>query len=315
VRYLRGVRPSTEPFASYPKPGQLEQRWRDLVYRLGGRETVVGSSVQGRPLWRFDIGPEQSDRPPVLLTALIHGVEVIGSLALYEVMSRLRDTGAELRERTRFVVMPVLNPDALAANMAKLARGRPAARRKNANGVDLNRNFPTVGSGQPWHPFAGSNLRLSPHYRGPHPLSEPESRAVYQVATEVRPSLSLGFHSFGNMLLYPWGHTRALNPRIGPYRRLAQAFSQAVRQIPYRCGQAIDFYPTAGDLDDWLDDQLGTLALTIEVGKLSKQLFHPLRLLNAFWWMNPMQIEPTVRNVSPGVLDLIRAAVLSPVPA
>jgi hypothetical protein len=67
-----------------------------------------------------------------------------------------------------------------------------------------------------------------------------------------------------------------------------------------------------GDLDDWLDDRFGTLALTVEVGKLSKQLFHPLRLLNAFWWMNPMKIEPTVRNVSPGILDLMRAALVVP---
>jgi hypothetical protein len=36
------------------------------------------------------------------------------------------------------------------------------------------------------------------------------------------------------------------------------------------------------------------------------------QVLNAFWWINPMQIEPTVRNVSPGILDLMRAAVLSP---
>jgi carboxypeptidase T len=305
---------SAAPLGSYPKPGELELRWRDLADKLGGRESVAGYSVEGRPIWRFDIGPQRADRPPILLTALIHGVEVIGSLALLEVMSRLRDTGAELRERSQFVVMPVLNPDALASNMARLARGRAAARRKNARGVDLNRNFPVIGSERPWHPFAGSNLRLSPHYCGPHPLSEPESRAVYQVASELRPGLSLGFHSFGNMLLYPWGHSHTPNPRVGPYRRLAAAFSQAVQRIPYRCGQAIDFFPTVGDLDDWLDDTFGTLALTVEVGKLSKQLFHPLRMLNAFWWMNPMQIEPTVHNVTPGILDLMRASML-PSPA
>ncbi len=314
MRYLESVVHSTPPFGAYPKPGELELRWRELAAQLGGRESIAGTSVEGRPLWRFDIGPQRSERPPILLTALIHGVEVIGSLALFEVMSRLRDTGAELRERARFVVMPVLNPDALAANMDRLARGRPAARRKNANGVDLNRNFPTIGSERPWHPFAGSSLRLSPHYRGARPLSEPESRAVHQVATELRPGLALGFHSFGNMLLYPWGHSRTPNPRIGPYQRLAAAFSQAVQRIPYRCGQAIDFFPTVGDLDDWLDATFGTLALTVEVGKLSKQLFHPLRMLNTFWWMNPMKIEPTVRNVTPGILDLMRAAMI-PTPA
>jgi predicted deacylase len=204
------------PFAAYPRVGELELRWRELAARLGARESIAGLSVEGRPIWRFDIGPARSDRPPVLLTALIHGVEVIGSLALLEVVTRLLDTAAELRERSRFVVMPVLNPDALAANLDRLSRGRPAARRKNANGVDLNRNFPTVGTERPRHPFAGSTLRFSPHYRGPHPLSEPESRAVHDVASELRPSLSLGFHSFGNMLLYPGAIAAAPTPAPPP---------------------------------------------------------------------------------------------------
>jgi carboxypeptidase T len=284
----------------------FESRWRDLAARVGARESQAGTSVQGRPLWRFDFGSRDPGAPAVLLTALIHGVEVIGSVTLMDVASRLIAEGG-LPDGARFTVMPIVNPDAFATNMDRLARGHSAHQRKNANGVDLNRNFPIVGNAKPWHPFSGSSYKMMPHYRGPHPLSEPESRAVHDVAVEIRPRLAVGFHSFGNMLLYPWAHCRQENPRLPLYRKLAVGFSRAVGKTPYRCRQAVDLYPTLGDLDDWLDVQFSTLALTVEVGGLDRRLFHPRRLLNPFWWMNPTRILSTVANVSPGVVGLLRA--------
>jgi carboxypeptidase T len=284
----------------------FESRWRDLAARAGARETQVGSSVQGRPLWRFDLGSRDPQAPSVLLTALIHGVEVIGSVTLMDVVSRLIAEGGP-PEGARYVVMPMVNPDAFANNMDRLSRGYSAHQRKNANGVDLNRNFPIVSSVKPWHPFSGSTYRRMPHYRGPRPLSEPESRAVYDVAMQIRPRLALGFHSFGNMLLYPWAHCRQANPRLPLYRQLANGFSRALGNVPYRCRQAVDWYPTSGDLDDWLDVEFKTLALTVEVGGLDRRLLDPRRLFNLFWWMNPTRILSTVANVSPGVLGLLRA--------
>lgn len=295
----------------YPRAQDLERSWRELAAAAGGRERVVGHSVEGRPLWRFDLGCRDAGAPTVLLTALIHGVEVIGSLALLDALRTLHGDGGLLRERAHLVVLPIMNPDALAANMDRLERGRTAGQRKNARGVDLNRNFPAVGDPRTrsFHPFSGSRLSFSPHFRGPHPLSEPESRALHDVAAEIRPQAALGFHSFGNMLLYPWGHTRAANPRAPAYQRLTTAFSSLLRAIPYRCGQAIDFYPTVGDLDDWLDATFGTLALTVEVGNLDRRLYHPRRLFNAFCWMNPTQIEATVRNVTPATLHMLTTAI------
>ena len=291
----------------YPQAQLLETQWRSLAAQAGTQSLVVGQSVQGRPLWRFDFGRREPEAPTIFLSALIHGVEVIGSLALLDVVRALVANSGGILEQNRLVVMPIVNPDAFAHNMDRLDRGHAAARRKNARGVDLNRNFPQLGAAgaRPWHPFSGSRFRFSPHYLGPHPLSEPESRAVADVATAIKPAVALGFHSFGNMLLYPWGHTRAPNPRRARYEGLVQAFGHALLQTPYRAGQAINFYPTVGDLDDWLDDRFGTLALTVEVGALDRRLLHPRRLLNAFCWMNPADVEATVRNVTPGVLNLL----------
>ena len=287
----------------------FEQRWRELIAQLGGREMVAGRSVEGRPIWRFDLGVRvaAAGAPTVLLTALIHGAEVIGSLALLDAVARLGISGGAVLERARVVVMPIVNPDALAANMERLQSGRIACQRCNANGVDLNRNFPPVEPGaRVLHPMAGSGWRRSPYYRGPHPLSEPESRAVAEVATAVRPELAMGFHSFGNLLLYPWAFSRRPNPRLPRYARLAEVFLRKLPNAVYRCRQAIDWYPIVGDLDDWLDVSFATSAFTVEVSDLDRRLLHP-RALNPFWWMNPIDIDRAVDNVGPAVVGLMAA--------
>jgi carboxypeptidase T len=292
----------------YPTHPELEQRWREAVSRLGGRESVAGTSAEGRALWRFDLGTTDPNAPAILLTALIHGVELIGSIALLDAVASLGRAGSLVLGGARLVVMPIVNPDALATNMDRLARGRRAFQRRNARGVDLNRNFPVIGRGRSWHPLSGSRFRWSPYHRGPHPLSEPESQAVARVAEEIRPSLAMGFHSFGNLLLFPWAHSRTPNPRFPAYQRLAHAFTDAARSIPYRFRQAIDFYPTFGDLDDWLDSTYGTMALTVEVSGLERSLLHPRRIFNPFCWMNPRAIGATISNATPGIVGLMAAA-------
>jgi murein peptide amidase A len=69
-------------------------------------------------------------------------------------------------------VVPVYNPDGLARHT-----------RKNAHGVDLNRNYP----------YRWVNLNGS-YESGPRPASEPETRAMMRFLADVRPSRILSFH-------------------------------------------------------------------------------------------------------------------------
>ena len=295
---------------SYPTPDQLEALWRARVAELGGTEAVAGRSVAGRPLWRFDLGARDSGAPAVLFTGLIHGNEVIGSLALLEVIARLADSGALHAEPRRVIVLPVANPDAFAANMDRVRRGRPGWVRGNANGVDLNRNFPLVyqpGERRSWSPLAGSSWRLSPWFRGAHPLSEPESRAIADVALDVRPRVALGFHSFGQLLLHPWGYKRAPHPRASSYRALGEAFLRGKADTEFEVRQSAAWYPIVGGLDDWLDATFGTFAFTVEVSRLDKRLFHP-RAANPFWWANPVDKAAALEQVVPGVLALLESS-------
>ena len=214
----------------YPTDDALQAAFAASGARAGARGTVAGRSVEDRPIARFDLG--RPDGPVVLLTALIHGVELIGGLALLGLVDALARR-PDLLGAARFVVLPVVNPDALAANTRRLLAGRPAGQRGNARGVDLNRNFPAQTARAPLHPFSGSRYRLSPHYMGPRALSEPESQAVAAVAREVRPALSLAFHSFGEMLLFPYAFTRARHPRAAAYERLGAARNAALPARPF----------------------------------------------------------------------------------
>ncbi|AUX19597.1 hypothetical protein SOCEGT47_000490 [Sorangium cellulosum] len=291
----------------YAELPQLEAAWTHLARVHGGRVTTVGTSASGAPLRRYDFGDPRG--PTFLLTSLLHGVEVIGGLALLDAVRSVLERGrAGAAARARLVVVPVVNPDAFAENLERLGDERPTARRCNARGVDLNRNFAPLSSARPLHPFAGSRLRWSPHYTGPHAFSEPESRALRDVALETRPALALGFHSCGNLLLYPWAHTGAPNPRAPLYQALGDAFCRALPREPYAVRQAAHWYPTVGDMDDWLDANLGTLAFTVEVSRPSRSLRDLRRLLNPFWWLNPWEADEAIGNVVPGVGALLGAA-------
>jgi carboxypeptidase T len=293
------------PWHEYPDAEGFEHAWTRLAKSAGARQSVAGVSVEGRAIRRLEFGAPTG--PPVLLTGLVHGVEFVGSLALLEFMrAAVTDARSELLRHARLIVLPVVNPDGLHANCARITSGQRAYQRCNARGVDLNRNFPRLRRTFPLNPLGGSRWRRALHYVGPHPLSEPETRALHDVAEEVRPRVSVGFHSFGELLLYPWAFTTRPNPRRDSYERAGRAFVGAMRGAAYRVMQATDWYSTVGDLDDWLDATYGTLAFTVEVSRPFRRLSNLRRLSNPFAWSNPVDLAPAVVGVAAGVDALVR---------
>jgi predicted deacylase len=295
------------PWNDYPDPEGLDEAWSLLAKQAGLRVSVAGASIQDRPIRRFDLGVPGG--PAVLLTGLMHGVELVGSMALLDfVRGVVSEPRSELLRHARLVVLPIMNPDGLHANSSRLTAGRRAYKRCNARGVDLNRNFPRQREEFPLNPLGGSRWRLSPHYVGPHPLSEPETRALRDVVHEIRPRVSVAFHSFGDLLLYPWGFTARPNPRRSRYERAGRAFVAALPRATYRVMQATEWYSTVGDMDDWLDAEYGTLAFTVEVSRPMRRLSNLRRATNPFAWSNPVSLAPAVDGLGPGVDALVREA-------
>ena len=115
--------------------------------------------------------------------------------------------------------------------------------RKNAHGVDLNRNFP-VG-------WSGAEPPSSGYYAGPHPFSEPESRALKRLATRIRPRVSIYWHQPWNRVLVP------CKGRAPVERRYARIAGQ-------RTSCRGDDAP--GTAIDWQNAKLPGLAFVVELG-------------------------------------------------
>lgn len=279
-----------------------------LVARVPERARLgeLGTTVQGRTIPVVHLARGEGERPSVLVLANEHGNEVIGSEVALDLLHRLTDpelggAAAELLELADVVVVPALNLDGRAPCVEALAHGRwGRAQRANAKGVDLNRNFPWVeGSRDVWHPLAGSPRRWSPWYRGEEPLSEPESRALVALVERLRPAVSLNLHSVGRLVVYPWC-CKAEAPADEPaFRAMGEAFVAAQPGRKYAVKQSNAWYAILGDLDDWMYDRFGTLAITVELSAfLDAFPEKPMALIRNSWWMNPVRPDPTVDNTA-----------------
>ena len=128
--------------------------------------------------------------PRVLVVGCIHGNESAG-IAVVRALERAHP-------QADLWLVPVLNPDGLAAGT-----------RQNAHGVDLNRNFSSL-----WQHLGRPG---STYYSGPRPFSEPESRAARNLILRIHPQVTIWFHQHLN-LVWAYGRSTAAGRR---YARLA----------------------------------------------------------------------------------------------
>lgn len=191
---------------------------------------VIGKSVRGRPIVAWHLGePDAPDVATVVLISTMHGDEP----ATRRILETLRD-GAPVHELDLWVV-PTYNPDGL-------ARGT----RKNARGIDLNRNYPYA-----WADLDGS------YESGPKPASEPETRAMMRFLSDVRPDRILSFHQ-------PLLGVDTDTKRPAFARRVARKLDLPRRSLT--CGGVCQ-----GTMTGWFNNNFKGAALTVEYG------YHPSR--------------------------------------
>jgi|KBSMisStaDraftv2_1062788.scaffolds.fasta_scaffold736502_2 hypothetical protein len=203
-------------------------------------QRVIGHSVQGRPIVAWHLG--EPGKKKVVLISLMHGNEP----APRRILTDLRD-GAPVHGLNLWVV-PVYNPDGLAHHT-----------RKNAHGVDPNRNYPFK-----WARLTGN------YYSGPKPRSEPETRAMMRFLSKVKPAYVLSFHQ-------PL-HAVDITERPKFSRRVAHALDLPMTKL--NCGSRCH-----GTMTMWFNHKFPGFALTVEYGTsppASKLRTAPDRILHLF---------------------------------
>ncbi|MCW2738923.1 M14 family zinc carboxypeptidase [Nocardioides sp.] len=183
---------------------------------------TIGHSVRGRPIRAWRLG--EPGRRRVVLISTMHGNEP----HTRGILESLRD-GRAIRGVDLWVI-PTYNPDGL-------ARGT----RRNARGVDLNRNFPFD-----WADLDGN------YESGPRPGSEPETRAVMRFLEGIDPFRVVSFHQPLNGV-----DTDTKDSRFA--RRLARALR--LPQASLDCGGLCH-----GTLTMWFNHHFRGAALTVEYG-------------------------------------------------
>ena len=136
------------------------------------RTVQVGRSVEGEPLTLHLFG---TGSHPTLVIGGIHGDEPTSAEVAERLVALLKEH-PEARGGATVAVLPRANPDGLARRT-----------RKNANGVDLNRNLPAAN----WR----KRLPNRWDYGGPTPSSEPETRALLRAIEMLRPARIISIHS------------------------------------------------------------------------------------------------------------------------
>jgi len=256
-------------------------------------EKTVGRG--GYDIWALKISDNvqvEEAEPEVFYMANMHAREIITPEIIMYFMHYLIDNYGTDASVTYLVnnrqiwLCPTFNPDGheyVFSGSSPNSRSDPMWWRKNkrdnndngifdpeSDGVDLNRNF-----GYKWglDNIGSSSDPTSNVYRGTGPFSEPESQAIRDFVLKHHFIITLSFHSYSQLWLYPWGYTGSPTPDEPVFMALADS---CVAYNGYHPETGYGLYSVNGDTDDWFYGEQTTknkiFAFTPEVGNRAESL-------------------------------------------
>jgi carboxypeptidase T len=252
---------------------KLASEFPKLVHKFS-----LGKSLEGREIWgiRINANADNAQQPSALPGIVFMGghharehlsVEMPLRLARYLAESyRSDETIRNLLSNRDITIIPIVNPDGSefdieGGSYKSWRKNRAQNKGSSCAGVDLNRNY-----GYRWGTGGSSKSPCNDTYMGTEAFSEPETRAIKSFV-ESKPNIKilLSFHTFSELILYPWGHTYddiSDTNHLTAYRTMAQTMAQWNN---YRPQPSSDLYITSGDTTDWAYGQLGIFSFTFEL--------------------------------------------------
>ena len=264
-----------KPYAVYksfdaPRLGiKAQMRKLAATYPHLCRIKKIGYSIQGRKILAMGLTNEKikTDKPQVLFLATHHAREWVATEMSMRLMKYLTSNYGsdgrvtDLLNTTEVWVIPVANPDGYQYTFTKERLWRKNLRDNDGDGqititdgVDLNRNFDSHWG---YDDEGSSPIWSSGQYRGLSPNSEPETQAVTDFIQDNNFKFVVSYHTYGNLILYPWGWQVKTSSFDDPIF-VAQAGTDANPAIwdsrlntGYDPGVGADLYTMNGEFTDW----------------------------------------------------------------
>lgn len=214
-------------YTNYEELTGLLQRLAKRYHNIA-RVRTIGKSVQNRSLWVMQITDKpditEPGEPTFKYVGNMHGNEAVGRQILINLIEYLLEhygkPGYErittLVNTTNIFILPSLNPDGFEASSEGDCRGLKG--RRNANNVDLNRNFPDQFSGR-------SSYKAN--------TAEPETKAMIKWIYNNKFVLSANLHGGSVVASYPFDSNKlhilagmySKSPDDKVFRHLALTYS------------------------------------------------------------------------------------------
>jgi len=276
---------SSGPDTRYHNPEKVESALKQFaaLYPELAQVKSIGKSLQGRDIWAIrmtrNVKVEDPSKPHVFFNAMHHAREVMTSEVALDIIETLLGQYGKDPKITHWLdtyvvdVVPMFNVDG-----NNLVWSQDSMWRKNARGgygVDINRNYPYA-----WNSCNGSSgSRYAQDYHGESAASEPETRVMMDFVRSVRPVMSISYHSYSEIVIYPYGcegqrtETKAVVEKIG--KELASKLKKDDGRGTYTAGTAPELlYSVDGGDIDWLYAVGQVIPFVIEVNA-SSQGFQP----------------------------------------
>jgi len=254
----------------------------------------IGESMQGRDLWFMKISDnvnQEEDEPEFKYISTMHGDEPVGTELLINLINYLVDNyGADalvtyLVNNTEIWIMPLMNPD-----------GNALHQRYNADGVDLNRNFPD--------PITDSTN--TPEGRAP------ETQAVMNFCFGHSFVSSANFHTGALVVNYPWDCQHSLAPDNDLFIEISKDYSRhnppMYNSSEFDSGitNGAQWYVIQGGMQDWNYNWMACNEVTIELRDYEK--WPPPDSLPGLWEDNRKAMLAYMDQCHRGIRGLVTDA-------
>lgn len=297
--------------ADYPRRDSGYHSYREMTRHLRSlararpdivRVFSIGRTHEGRRILIAEVSDDpgvDEGEPEVLFDGLHHAREHLSAEMAIDLLDMLvsrygQDTKLGRRvtrvvDSRRIWIIPMVDPDGLewdlsgGASYRNWRKNRQPTPGSSSIGTDLNRNW-----GYRWGCCgASSGNPASDFFRGRARWSAPEVRAVRDfvlsrvVDGRQRIRAHVSFHTAGEMVLWPYGHTRTDVPpdmtRLD--RRALVGLGRAMAaKNGYLAQQSSAMYLTDGDMIDWMYARQRIFSYTFELyprGGTARQRHYP----------------------------------------